>query len=134
MIKTLILFFLSKKPTHGYEIQKFIQLNHLDSWTKIQSGSIYYALNKLEQNGIISLLNSEKSNGKEKKIYQITEKGLEELHTTILEELDKNLYDTGSDKFILYPILSGIEKDIIIKVINDHLLKLQNNIKEIKKG
>ncbi len=49
MIKVLILYYLSIKPTHGYEIQKFIQVNHMDEWTKIQSGSIYYAINKLEK-------------------------------------------------------------------------------------
>jgi DNA-binding PadR family transcriptional regulator len=53
MIKLLLLYYLSVKPTHGYEIQRFIQENELDKWTKIQSGSIYYALAKLEKEGLI---------------------------------------------------------------------------------
>ncbi|MDV9924842.1 PadR family transcriptional regulator, partial [Clostridioides difficile] len=51
MIRTLILYYLNIKPTHGYEIQKFLQVSGADRWTKIQSGSIYYALAKLEKDG-----------------------------------------------------------------------------------
>ncbi len=34
MIRTLILYYLNIKPTHGYEIQKFLQVSGADRWTK----------------------------------------------------------------------------------------------------
>lgn len=121
MIKAFILYYLNIKPTHGYEIQKYIQVNHMDSWTKIQSGSIYYALNKLEKEGLIELLREEKSGAKVKKIYQITDTGQGELQQCLKEELGKDLYDIGSDKFIIYPILSSVKKEMIVEEVQKHL-------------
>ncbi len=114
----------------------------MDSWTKIQSGSIYYALGKLEKEGCITLQNEEKIDGKIRKIYAITEKGREVLWDYIKEELDREIYDIGSDKFIIYPILQGIDKKIIIAQVKKHIekLKMQKKIQEkwkalkIKKG
>lgn len=132
MIRTLILFFLSEKPTHGYEIQKFIQLNQLDSWTKIQSGSIYYALGKLEKEDLIELVSEQQDHIKGKKIYKITEKGIEELNRNKLEELEKPIYSVGSDKFILYPFLTGIDQQLIINKIEKHIVALKKEIEELQ--
>ena len=72
MIRALILYYLSIKPTHGYEIQKFIQLLGTDQWMKIQSGSIYYALTKLEKEKCIDVLREERTGSRVRKIYKIT--------------------------------------------------------------
>ncbi|MCY6959894.1 PadR family transcriptional regulator [Clostridium brassicae] len=125
MIKAFILYYLSIKPTHGYEIQKFIQANHMDSWTKIQSGSIYYAINKLEKEGLIELLKKENIGAKERKIYKMTSKGQLELQQCLKEELNKEIYDIGSDKFIIYPILNGIEKKEIVAQVQRHIKLLK---------
>ena len=125
MIRTLILYYLSLKSTHGYEIQKFIQTNHMDSWTKIQSGSIYYALSKLEKEGAITLQREEKVGSKVRKVYAITDKGKEELVISIKEELNREIYDVGSDKFIIYPILQGVDKKTIIEQVEKHIIKLR---------
>lgn len=133
MIKALILYFLSIKPTHGYEIQKYIQINHMDSWTKIQSGSIYYALSKLEKEELITLHKEEKTGGKVRKIYKITDEGREALVTYLEEELNKEIYDTGSDKFISYPLLGMLNKDTLIEEINKHIEMLRLKKSDIEK-
>lgn len=133
MIKALILYFLSIKPTHGYEIQKYIQLNHMDSWTKIQSGSIYYALSKMEKEALIALHREEKIGGKVRKIYSITREGQEVLEKYLEEELDKMIYETGSDKFVLYPLLGVMDRDVLVKRINDHMDMLQDKKAELEK-
>lgn len=121
MIKVLILYYLSLKPTHGYEIQKFIQASHMDSWTKIQSGSIYYALAKLEKEGLITLVAEVPAGGKMRKIYEITARGREELKDLVREELDRPICDTGSDKFILYPLLAVSNEEEIRRVVQAHI-------------
>lgn len=132
MIKTLILYYFNQKPTHGYEIQKFIQINHMDTWTKIQSGSIYYAIGKLEKNGFIKLIEEIGSGSKARKIYDITEKGKEELKILVKKELSKEIYQTGSDKFIVFPLLYSLDKGEIIDVTNKHVVKLKNKLKNIE--
>ncbi len=133
MIRTLILYFLSLKNTHGYEIQKFIQINHMDSYTKIQSGSIYYALSKLEKEGLIELYKEEQIGAKTRKIYSITDKGKEELSQCVQKELNCEIYDIGSDKFIIYPILRGLDQEVVINTIKSHIIRLAAKKRDIEK-
>jgi DNA-binding PadR family transcriptional regulator len=126
IIKVLILYYLSIKPTHGYEIQKFIQINHMDSWTKIQSGSIYYALNKLEKQGFIVLVEEVGSGAKARKIYSITEAGKIELKELVKEELSQQISEVGSDKFIIYPLLNVLNKDEMVIGLKEHIQKLNS--------
>ncbi len=125
MIKVLILYYLNIKPTHGYEIQKFIKYTQLDSWTKIQSGSIYYALDKLEKEGMISLLREESIGSKVRKVFSITNEGKKELERCIGEELKREVFNVGSDKFILYPFLNYMDKEQVTKQINTHIKALK---------
>jgi DNA-binding PadR family transcriptional regulator len=133
IIKVLILYYLSIKSTHGYEIQKFIQTNHMDRWTKIQSGSIYYALNKLEKQGFIVLKEEIGSGSKARKIYKITDKGREELKELVKKELDNELFAIGSDKFIIYPMLNTLDKQIMISQVNNHINKLKDKMAYLEK-
>jgi len=75
MIRVIILHYLNIKPTHGYEIQQFISMSGIDQWTKIQSGSIYYALTKLEKEKNIAIQREERTGSRVRKIYAITEQG-----------------------------------------------------------
>ena len=125
MISAFILYYLNMKPTHGYEIQKFIQISGADQWAKIQSGSIYYALTKLEKDNYIRVLREERTGSRVRKIYEITESGIEELHREMAEELDKPISSIGSLKFFTDPMLSTIEKEKIIKIVDNHIIKLK---------
>jgi DNA-binding PadR family transcriptional regulator len=133
MIKSFILFFLQAKPTHGYEIQRFIKMNQMDSWTKIQSGSIYYALSKLEKEHFIELDRKEPSLGKVRKIYRITESGRRELIESLKEELDHPLQEIGSDKFILYPLLGMLNREEAEEEIKSHINGLEEKLWQMKK-
>lgn len=133
IIKVLILYYLSVKPTHGYEIQKFIQVNHMDNWTKIQSGSIYYALGKLEKQGLIVMVKEIGSGAKARKIYAITEAGKAELKELVKKELDHQISEVGSDKFIIYPLLNVLSKDEMITGLKEHTEKLNSQKRYLEK-
>lgn len=139
MIRTLILYYLNIKPTHGYEIQKFLQVSGADRWTKIQSGSIYYALAKLEKDGGVRVLREEKTGARIRKIYEITQSGKLELREEIQKELQMPIVPTGSNKFLLHNILDVLPKDTLQKNLEKHIKylieqkKYWENWKEIKK-
>ena len=133
MIKALILYYLNIKSTHGYEIQKFIQINHMDKWTKIQSGSIYYALGKMEKEGLIVIKNTVGTGSKARKTYAITEKGKDELKEMVKEELDKELLASGSDKFLIYPILNTLDTSVVLAKVESHIEKIKAKIEYLKK-
>ena len=61
MTNLILLSFLRQRPMHGYEIQRLIQASRMDIWTNILSGSIYYALNKMESDGLIATTAEERT-------------------------------------------------------------------------
>ncbi len=133
MVKTFILYFLSIKSTHGYEIQKYIQLNEMNDWTKIQSGSIYYALAKLDKEGLIKKIREENIGKKIRKIYEITDKGRDKLRKMLSDEWTKPIYTIQSDKFVTYPFISGMSKEALIHVVNKHIQQLEKQVTYLEK-
>lgn len=125
LIRALILYYLNVKPTHGYEIQKYLQVSGADKWTKIQSGSIYYALAKLEKENCVEVLREEKTGARIRKIYGITELGKKELQQDIQEEMQKLIIPVGSDKFLLHNILDVLPKETLQINLEKHLKYLK---------
>lgn len=128
MVKLIILYYLNIKSTHGYEIQKFIQATGLDVWAKVKSGSIYYALSKMEQKGEVELYKEEKHGSKVRKIYKITDKGKLELKKTIEQELTKPLMPIGTDKFIIPITFNKLDKKEASIIINNHIKSLYDTL------
>ncbi len=128
MIRGIILYYLNRKPTHGYEIQQFIQLYGMDQWTKIQSGSIYYALSKLEKEKNIEVLREERTGSRVRKIFRITEQGKKTLQEEMTLELATPLFQIGSSKFITSPILATLSKDEVEKITRNHIKELEKTL------
>ena len=116
---------MSNKPTHGYEIQQFIQMSGMEQWTKIQSGSIYYALGKLEKEGNVSVLREEQTGTRRRKIYEITKKGRETLKKEMETELSIPIFPCGSAKFVTAPILDTLTEDQIRTIVEKHIKELK---------
>ncbi len=128
MIRGLILFYLNIKPTHGYEIQKYLQISGTEQWAKIQSGSIYYALTKLEKEKHIKVLKEERTGSRVRKIYAITDSGKVEMKKELKEELATPISNVGSMKFITYPIMCELSKEEIVTIAGRHIEELKDEL------
>lgn len=124
MVKAIILYYLSVKATHGYEIQKYIQTTGAAVWAKIKSGSIYYAISKMEKSGEVELVKEEAHGSRVRRIYKITDKGRDELEKVINEELAKYLVPIGTEKFIIPMFLNKADKEKGINIIDKHIKEL----------
>lgn len=125
MVQLFILFFFSIKSTHGYEIQRFISLNRMSEWNNIKSGSIYYAIKKLERDGYIRMIDKPEEGEKKKQIYEITERGRDVLKELAYSEMGKPLQGAASEKFLLYPIIASLRKEVIIQCVEKHISELE---------
>ncbi len=125
MIRSIILYYLNIKPTHGYEIQQYISMSGMEQWTKIQSGSIYYALAKLEKEKNIAVIREEHTGARVRKIYEITEQGKQTLLTEMRQELKNPIFSIGSVKFNIFPILSSLPDAELRRVIASHIAELE---------
>jgi len=76
-IRLLILGVLSRKqPIHGYEIRRELELWKADRWANIAYGSIYSALNKMAEEGLIEPAHIEHNDKQTARtVYTITERG-----------------------------------------------------------
>jgi DNA-binding PadR family transcriptional regulator len=72
-ISTLILLALEKEPSHGYSLMQKITEDTYGVWNPTAS-SLYPHLSSLTEKGLIEF-NTEKEGKRERKVYEITEKG-----------------------------------------------------------
>jgi DNA-binding PadR family transcriptional regulator len=95
--RLLVLGLLEERPMHGYEILQLIGEGELDRWTPVQAGSIYYALNKLEQDGLIRTAAEQRTGDRLRRVYATTEAGGRELRRLLLGALAKPPHSTRSE-------------------------------------
>ncbi|MGC9112047.1 PadR family transcriptional regulator [Acidilobus sp.] len=84
-----MLFILSEKPMHGYEIIKRIRELTMNQW-KPAAGSIYPLLSYMKDLGLVDIANIEenKVRGGKKITYTLTDKGWEEFRELLLKKSD----------------------------------------------
>ena len=83
--KYAILGVLSMKPCSGYDIKKFCDKSISYFWNE-NFGHIYPVLSQLEKDGMIALKESDRDD--RKKIYNVTEKGMEEFKDWLLQPVE----------------------------------------------
>ncbi|MDC7294323.1 MULTISPECIES: PadR family transcriptional regulator [unclassified Butyrivibrio] len=71
---TIILYFLRREDSYGYEISKNIKTMS-DGKYLIKETTLYSAFTRLEKNGYISSFSREAENGKRRTYYRITDAG-----------------------------------------------------------
>ena len=71
---TIILYFLLREPSYGYEISKNIKALSDEKYL-IKETTLYSAFTRLEKNGYISSFSQEAENGKRRTYYRITDAG-----------------------------------------------------------
>jgi DNA-binding PadR family transcriptional regulator len=93
--RLVILGLLRERPLYGYELKHIIE-ERMGDWTNIAFGSVYYALDKLQDDGFVEQVATEKEGGRPSRtVYQITEAGREEFPHLLREvwgEVERHYY------------------------------------------
>src|SRR5437763_14733037 len=78
---------LHRQPIHGYDVRRELETWNAEQWTNIAYGSIYFALNKMAEEGLVEVINSDDKVGKRagRTEYIITSKGKEEFERLLRE-------------------------------------------------
>lgn len=84
-VKTLCLSVLSQGDATGYEIKKTIEESAFSHFVEASYGSIYPALGKLTEDGLISVRTEPLEGRPDKKIYSLTPAGLDAFRTMLAE-------------------------------------------------
>lgn len=134
MTDLILLGLLRMRPMHGYEIQQAIQLSHMDEWANVLSGSIYYSLNKMEQEGFIRTQAEERTGARLRKIYAITDKGEERFRQLVRESLCLAPHPVKSDFAVGINWIELIPKAEALSILEENLRQLEQTLDKWKYG
>jgi DNA-binding PadR family transcriptional regulator len=72
-----VLSLLRERPRYPYEIQALVRERHVDEVVKVRGGSLYDAIGRLADAGLITTVNSERPGARpERTVYAITAEGV----------------------------------------------------------
>jgi DNA-binding PadR family transcriptional regulator len=86
--RLLILGVLARagQPIHGYEVRRALELWNAEQWANIAYGSIYFALNKMAEEGLIAPVSTDQvGNRPARTTYAIAERGRQEFERLLRE-------------------------------------------------
>ncbi|WP_042168629.1 PadR family transcriptional regulator [Paenibacillus gorillae] len=130
MTNLIVLSLLRMRPMHGYEIQQLVQTNRMDTWTNLLSGSIYYALNKMEQDGLILTEAEERTGARLRKIYAITEKGEMHFQQTVRDTLTIPPHSVKSDFSLGLSWIESIPKEEALGLLEQNVKQVEQTLAE----
>jgi DNA-binding PadR family transcriptional regulator len=131
MIPLYILGLLQRfGPQHGYQIKKIIA-EQLSDFTQIKLPTIYYHLEKMRIDGLISASSEKPGNRPEKTIYSVTDKGVEEFHNMLKGLLNFDYRPTFPSDGIFY-FSEHLETREITDQLKNYIEKLKAAIAVIQ--
>ena len=84
----VLLSLIAEKPSHGYDLEKLIEERGMRNWTEIAFSSIYFLLNKLVRDGLITSIPAPAAGrGPAKKVYSLLPAGMQALRQGVREGL-----------------------------------------------
>ncbi len=128
-IQTIILGFLVENSLTGYELKSLFNIS-FSFFSGISYGSIYPALKKMEQNGLITTKLKIQKSAPNKKICTITEKGKKKFHQAIREPLAVDRFKNAFlSRLFFFSYLSPSERK---NMANQYLQNLEDTLKGLE--
>ena len=131
-VKTMLLGFLMSNSMTGYEIKKKFSLS-FSFFSGLSFGSIYPALKKMEQEGLITLKVEIQDGSPNRKVYTITDEGkkvfLENLRAPFALEPPK---DAFLARLFFFGYLSPEERRASAKARLESIKEMQQNLSAVE--
>ena len=84
-MREVLLALLAKEPSHGYELKTAIESLFGELWPEVNVGQVYSTLGRLERLGLIRSATVSQGGRPDKKVYELTAAGNDELRRWIDE-------------------------------------------------
>jgi len=127
-----ILTLIAETSRHGYEIEQIIEERGMREWTEIGFSSIYYLLNKLEKQGcVVSRIEKPVGRGPARKVYEITESGLE-IHRKVVIEALSTPKPSYSSLLLGLANLPGLSSNDAFTALRNYQESLDDRLEQIR--
>lgn len=128
-VRELCLGILSFQEASGYEVKKLIEEDVFNHFIDASYGSIYPALTRMLQEGLVSVRAEEQAGRPDKKVYTITEEGRRELARALTVDPAK---DKFKSEFLFQVMLNDYLPEAHLSAIyDDHIEYLREELARI---
>jgi PadR family transcriptional regulator AphA len=131
-VKTLCLAVLSRGEASGYEIRKEVAEGIFNVFSDAGYGSIYPALSKLTEEGLVTLRELEQEKRPDKKIYRITPSGRLALLEALRQKPAPDKYKSDFMLIMLFAHLLPVRD--IDQLISDRIAGLRSELEDCERG
>lgn len=120
------------QPVHGYDVRRELLSWSADKWANVQPGSIYHALRKLTEEGLLREVAKEQVGARPARTtYEITPKGAEEFLTL----LRSNWWHlaTPPDPFMAaFSFLPALPREEAAAALRNRAVQLQAGVEQLR--
>ena len=129
-VRTLCLGVLQFGEATGYEIKKMVEEGMFNHFIEASYGSIYPALTRMSQEGLVTCRQEAQSGKPDKKIYAITPTGRAELVRTLSEAPRADIFKS---EFLFVMLLGDLlSRDHIAGVLGQRINEMRAELQEMR--
>ena len=130
-----LLALLAKEPAHGYELKLALEQTFGQAYPSPNIGQIYVTLKRLEQDGLVRSQDVEQNSRPNKRVYELTPAGREELVAWVEEPTEgPRVRDDFFIKLVLAPMAGLADRMELINSQRRHYFGIMRNLTEMQAG
>jgi DNA-binding PadR family transcriptional regulator len=120
------------QPVHGYDVRRELLSWSADKWANIQPGSIYHALRKLSEEGLLRTVATEQVGARPARTtYEITKKGSAEF-LSLLRNSWWQLEEPADPFMAAFSFLSVLPREEAAAALRNRAVHLRAGIEQIR--
>jgi DNA-binding PadR family transcriptional regulator len=120
------------QPVHGYDVRRELLSWNADKWANVQPGSIYHALRKLAEEGLLTEVATEQVGGRPARTtYEITSKGSAEF-ITLLRNNWWNLATPPDPFMAAFSFLPALSRTEAAAALRNRATQLRAGIQQLQ--
>jgi len=130
-VRTICLGILSRTQATGYEIKKLFDEDGYDHFVEASLGSIYPALGKLTEEGLVSMREEAQEKRPDRKVYTITPAGRRAFVASLLKPLPEDRYRSPFMFAMLFADL--LPKDRVSQMLDDYIAHIDHKLAHLER-
>ncbi|MEV1332762.1 PadR family transcriptional regulator [Micromonospora costi] len=116
------------QPVHGYDVRRELLSWNADKWANVQPGSIYHALRKLAEEGLLHAVATEQVGGRPARTtYEVTPKGEDEFDR-LLRGHWWNVEDTADPFAAAFSFLPAMPREEAAAALRNRAIQLRARV------
>jgi DNA-binding PadR family transcriptional regulator len=120
------------QPVHGYDVRRELLSWSADKWANIQPGSIYHALRKLSEEGLLRAVNTEQVGGRPARTtYEMTDKGAAEFQS-LLRNGWWNVAGSPDPFMAAFAFLPALPREEAAAALRNRAIQLRASVQQLE--